>query len=246
MLLAIPGDNTFSNYQEANRTFWRQTVLPIVQRITDAFNEWLAPSASETLRFEADLDDIAALNDERDALWARLEKTTFLSNDEKRVAVGYAPSGTANAAGEKFNPGQLRKPPGKPGGGQWAKPGGDSSGAVGGGRTSDTDEGDEIDQPVDGADNPIDGETPSNNSDDTDVDPAVIPVAGKKPGGIPKAVMDWTVRKFVSSYCRGGINSELPGQFEDMTIADVLKLAQGGDAAARTCAKLLKEPRFRK
>ena len=26
-LLGIPGDNTYANYQEANRTFWRQ-VLP--------------------------------------------------------------------------------------------------------------------------------------------------------------------------------------------------------------------------
>ena len=28
MLLGIPGDNTYSNYQEATRTFWRSTVLP--------------------------------------------------------------------------------------------------------------------------------------------------------------------------------------------------------------------------
>jgi HK97 family phage portal protein len=98
MLLGIPGDNTFSNYQEANRTFWRQTVLPLVQRTTDAFSEWLAPSGSGTLRFAADLDDIAALNDERDALWTRLEKTSFLSNDEKRAAVGYGPQTVLDAA----------------------------------------------------------------------------------------------------------------------------------------------------
>jgi HK97 family phage portal protein len=30
MLLAIPGDNTYSNYAEANRAFWRQTVIPLV------------------------------------------------------------------------------------------------------------------------------------------------------------------------------------------------------------------------
>jgi hypothetical protein len=29
MLLAIPGDNTYANYQEANRVFWRQSVLPL-------------------------------------------------------------------------------------------------------------------------------------------------------------------------------------------------------------------------
>ena len=50
MLLGIPGDNTFSNYQEANRTFWRQTVLPLVQRTTAALGEWLGP-AYRALRF---------------------------------------------------------------------------------------------------------------------------------------------------------------------------------------------------
>ena len=33
MLLGIPGDNTFANYQEANRVFFRQTVLPLAQRV---------------------------------------------------------------------------------------------------------------------------------------------------------------------------------------------------------------------
>ena len=43
MLLAIPGDNTYSNYQEANRVFWRQTVLPLGNRIAGALAHWLAP-----------------------------------------------------------------------------------------------------------------------------------------------------------------------------------------------------------
>ena len=30
-LLGIPGDNTYSNYQEANRVFFRATVLPFAQ-----------------------------------------------------------------------------------------------------------------------------------------------------------------------------------------------------------------------
>ena len=43
MLLGIPGDNTYSNYQEANRAFWRSTVLPLVNRIGCALTQWLAP-----------------------------------------------------------------------------------------------------------------------------------------------------------------------------------------------------------
>jgi phage portal protein BeeE len=44
MLLGIPGDNTYSNYQEAQRAFWRSTVLPLVARMTKAFSGWLAPA----------------------------------------------------------------------------------------------------------------------------------------------------------------------------------------------------------
>ncbi len=36
MLLGIPGDNTFSNYQEAQRAFWRSTVLPLFNRTAKA------------------------------------------------------------------------------------------------------------------------------------------------------------------------------------------------------------------
>jgi len=32
MLLGIPGDNTYSNYREANLAFWKQTVLPLVKK----------------------------------------------------------------------------------------------------------------------------------------------------------------------------------------------------------------------
>ena len=44
MLLGIPGDNTYSNMAEANRTFWRQTVLPLVNRSARALAGWLAPA----------------------------------------------------------------------------------------------------------------------------------------------------------------------------------------------------------
>src|SRR4029453_9435875 len=43
MLLGIPGDNTFANYAEANRSFWRQTVLPLAARVAEALGNWLAP-----------------------------------------------------------------------------------------------------------------------------------------------------------------------------------------------------------
>jgi HK97 family phage portal protein len=44
LLLGLPGDNTFSNYSEANRAFWRQTVLPLVTRVQKSFAAWLQPA----------------------------------------------------------------------------------------------------------------------------------------------------------------------------------------------------------
>jgi len=89
MLLGIPGDNTFANYQEAHRALWRLAVLPLVGRTAAAVGGWLAPAFGTGLRLGFDVDAIEALSAEREALWARLNAATFLSDDEKRVAVGY-------------------------------------------------------------------------------------------------------------------------------------------------------------
>ena len=89
MLLAIPGDNTYSNYQEANRVFWRQSVLPLANRIACALTYWLAPVFGENLRLAADIDRVEALNPDRAALWERVSKAPFLTVNEQRLATGY-------------------------------------------------------------------------------------------------------------------------------------------------------------
>jgi HK97 family phage portal protein len=89
MLLGIPGDNTYSNYAEANRVFWRQTALPLAARMAEALSGWLAPMFGDGLRLEIDPDRVEALSPEREALWARVGAASFLTDDEKRAAVGY-------------------------------------------------------------------------------------------------------------------------------------------------------------
>ena len=99
MLLGIPGDNTYSNYAEANRSFWRQTVLPLVNRTAKALSVWLAPAfagadsgsplAASSLELRPDLDAVEALSTDREALWERVRKSDFLTINEKRAAVGY-------------------------------------------------------------------------------------------------------------------------------------------------------------
>lgn len=65
-------------------------------------------------------------------------------------------------------------------------------------------------------------------------------------GGFAAGDMGTTVQDFVSANCRAGIYSVLPRQFLGMTIGQVLSIAQSGDAAARSCIKLLGQDRFRK
>ncbi len=99
MLLGIPGDNTYSNYSEANRTFWRQTVLPLVSRTTKAIIAWLGPAFGDGLALKADLDRVEALTSEREALWERVRQSDFLTINEKRAAVGYGPLDTGDRLG---------------------------------------------------------------------------------------------------------------------------------------------------
>ncbi|PLW76964.1 phage portal protein [Cohaesibacter celericrescens] len=91
MLLGIPGDNTYANYAEANRAFWRQTVLPLTSRCLHSLALWLSPAYDAPFDLKIDLDHISALAGEREALWRRVGDASFLSEDEKRIAVGYAP-----------------------------------------------------------------------------------------------------------------------------------------------------------
>jgi HK97 family phage portal protein len=91
MLLGLPGDNTFANYAEANRALWRLTVLPMVRRIGAALSAWLAPAYGGELSLVPDLDQVEALSTERSDLWARVGAASFLTEEEKRAAVGYGP-----------------------------------------------------------------------------------------------------------------------------------------------------------
>ncbi len=94
MLLGIPGDNTYSNYREANRAFWRQTVLPMLGRSLDAMSHWFSGHLGEDIRLHFDMDKIEGLSIERDGLWKRVNTATFLDDDEKREAVGYSSNRT--------------------------------------------------------------------------------------------------------------------------------------------------------
>ena len=85
MLLGIPGDATYANYQEANRALFRLTVLPLAERVTGALSLWFASMTGEDVRLSPDLDQVPALAPEREAQWRRIAGAEFLTDAEKRA-----------------------------------------------------------------------------------------------------------------------------------------------------------------
>jgi len=91
MLLGIPGDATYANSAEANRAFYRLTVLPLAARVLASVAHWLSLHQGQAVELRPDLDQVPALAAERDQLWARIGAAEFLSDAEKRAALGLPP-----------------------------------------------------------------------------------------------------------------------------------------------------------
>ena len=87
-LLGIPGDNTYANLKEARLALWEQTIVPMLQNVTDALNNWLVPMFDSHLMLSLDQDAIPVLAEKRDAYWERIGKADFLTTDEKRKLLG--------------------------------------------------------------------------------------------------------------------------------------------------------------
>lgn len=99
MLLGIAGDATYANYQEANRAFYRLTVVPMATRVAATLSAWLSEFTGQVVELKPDLDQVPALSAERDAQWARVASAGFLSVAEKRSLLGL-PASQDDAADE--------------------------------------------------------------------------------------------------------------------------------------------------
>lgn len=90
MLLGLPGDATYANYREANRALWRLAILPmadlILTGLAQALRGWF-PGATLAI----DQNQVSALAEDRERLWAQIGAADFLTSNEKRALLGFAP-----------------------------------------------------------------------------------------------------------------------------------------------------------
>ena len=100
-MLGIPGDSTYSNYQEARISFYEDTVLPLLVLLTDEFNDWLSDDFGG-LELRPNIDRIPAIADKKRELWSMADTSTDLTIDERRELKGYPP--LPNGAGQVLAP----------------------------------------------------------------------------------------------------------------------------------------------
>jgi len=87
-LLGIPGDSTFSNYEQARLAFWEDTVIPMLGLIASDWSAWLADGEYE---FRPDLDDVPAIADKKATQWQMANASTDLTINERRALKGFEP-----------------------------------------------------------------------------------------------------------------------------------------------------------
>jgi HK97 family phage portal protein len=90
VLVGLPGDATYANAREAGRALYRQTILPLAGKILDALgsmlSDWFGP-----VTLAIDTDQISELAEDRALLWQQVGAASFLTDDEKRVMLGFEP-----------------------------------------------------------------------------------------------------------------------------------------------------------
>lgn len=107
MLLGIPGDNSYANYREANRALWRLTILPLVGKILSSLQIGLSSGTMpwfDDLSLSIDMDNITALSEDRERLWAQISSADFLSDNEKRELLGLSNLDGANVDSVNSSP----------------------------------------------------------------------------------------------------------------------------------------------
>ena len=91
-LLGDATNKTYSNFKEARRSFYEETILPTMVWLREEYNRWLAPKFGDELRLEFDTDQVSALQEDRAMLFERVNAATFLTINEKRDATGFEPT----------------------------------------------------------------------------------------------------------------------------------------------------------
>jgi len=87
-------NKTYSNYQEARKAFYHETVLPLLDWICDSMTHWLAGLYEGVSSISYDHNDIEALQEDRNSVYDRVLRAVaqgVLTINEARGELGLPP-----------------------------------------------------------------------------------------------------------------------------------------------------------
>lgn len=90
-MLGSTQNRTYSNFSEARKSFYTETILPLMDKIQGYFNMWLVPKFGSDIELRYDREDIEALHDAKDVITSRatsLFKGSIITFNEAREMVG--------------------------------------------------------------------------------------------------------------------------------------------------------------
>lgn len=85
-----PENKTMSNKREALRALYTDKLLPEIESLRSELQRWLVPMfKDDSIWISVDTSGVDALNDEKDKVAERMVKSKWLTDNEKREAMGY-------------------------------------------------------------------------------------------------------------------------------------------------------------
>jgi len=96
VVLFSPDNMADNNYQNALRDLVTNTIVPMCAQLRDELNRWLVPRMGDTSVFiDFDITALPELQRDLEKMVAGLVNASWLTMDEKRIAMNYEPKGGA-------------------------------------------------------------------------------------------------------------------------------------------------------
>ena len=93
-LVGVPDSQTYNNVSEARLALYEDTIIPLLKRVENDLNEWLAPNYSENINIKYDIDAITAMAERRKKTYDNVAvavREGIISRNEARERLGYEP-----------------------------------------------------------------------------------------------------------------------------------------------------------
>lgn len=87
--VGVNGEASKANFKEVINRFNEATIIPLAERFFAFINSWLLDKIFPGYKLTLDLESFLPLYDKRISLWEKVDKASFLSQEEKREILGF-------------------------------------------------------------------------------------------------------------------------------------------------------------